>query len=78
MVKTELSRAITMNYTYCIEKLKDMGGNLVVKEFSNDRLKMWHFVDLLVASHHTVPRDNDESFQRCKRWLFENHQELMI
>ena len=67
-----------MNYTYNLEKLKDMGGNLVVKEFFNDRLKTWHFVDLLVISYHTVPRDKDQSFQRCKRWLSENHPEYMI
>jgi hypothetical protein len=74
-----------MNYTYSLEKLKDMGGNLVVKEFSNEKLELetwhfvtWHFVDLLVVSHHTAPRDDDQSFQRCKRWLFENHPEIMI
>ena len=68
-----------MNYTYSLEKLKDMGGNLVVKEFSNEKLELetWHFVDLLVVSHHTAPRD-DQSFQRCKQWLFENHPEIMI
>ena len=67
-----------MNYTYSLEKLKDIGGNLVVKEFVNDRLKIWHFVDLLAVSHHTVQREDDESFQRCKRWLFEHHPELII
>ena len=67
-----------MNYTYSLEKLKDMGGNFVVKEFSNEKLETWHFVDLLVISHHTVPRDNDQTFQRCKRWLFENHPELTL
>lgn len=68
------SRVINMSYTYSLEKLKDIGGNLVVKEFVNDRLKIWHFVDLLVI----VQRDDDESFQRCKRWVLENHPELMI
>jgi hypothetical protein len=71
-----------MNYAYSLEKLKDMGGNLVVKEFSNEKLETWHFVDLLVVSHHTVSYEDDESFQksfqRCKRWLFETHPELTI
>ena len=67
-----------MNYTYSLEKLKDMGGNLVAKEFSNEKLETWHFVDLLVVSHHTMSRDDDESFQRCKRWLFKNYPELFI
>jgi hypothetical protein len=67
-----------MNYTYNLEKLKDVGGNLVVKQFVNDRLKMWHFVDLLVVSHHTHTKEDQKSFQRCKRWLFENYPELFI
>jgi len=67
-----------MNYTYCIEKLKDMGGNLVVKEFSNEKLETWYFVDLLAVSHHTRTKEDQKSFQRCKRWLFENHPELTL
>ena len=65
-----------MNYTYSLEKL--MGGNLVVKEFVNDRLKIWHFVDLLVVSHHARTKEDQKSFQRCKRWLIENHSELTL
>ena len=65
-----------MNYTYSLEKL--MGGNLVVKEFVNDRLKIWHFVDLLAVSHHTRAKEDQKSFQRCKRWLIENHPELTL
>lgn len=78
MVKTKSSGVATMNYTYCIEKSKDMGGNLVVKEFYNEKLETWHFADYFAVQNYAVPEPDDESFQRCKRWLIENHPELTL
>lgn len=67
-----------MNYTYSLEKLKNIGGNLVVKEFSDDKTETWHFVDLLVIPENNAPEPDNKSFQRCKQWLIENHQEMLI
>ena len=68
-----------MNYTYSLEKLKNIGGNLVVKEFYDGEMETWHFMDLLIISgDETIPEPDNESFRRCKRWLIENHPELAL
>lgn len=72
-----------IEYTYKLNIYRDLNipkRNIFVKELFNDKIiNTWSIEE--IESRWRWPwdqRKERESFMRCKKWLQENHPELML
>ena len=63
-----------MNYTYELEfRQKDFPPTYIIKEYIGVELNVWFFLH-----QFNFKKTGNESFLRTKKWLEENHPELLI
>lgn len=74
MVNRESSRINDMKYTYELEfRQQDFPLTYIIKEYIGTELNQWFFIYQFNAK-----KTGNESFLRTKKWLIENHPEMLI
>jgi len=72
------SGVINMNYSYEIYDFLD--SNATISEIINNKFKNWTFNLSELKNHHKrfVSNEHLKCYERTRKWMKENHPELLI
>ena len=68
-----------MNYTYTIENSNYSSNEKKITELLNNKLnRVWYINQLKNAQRDWITTSIGNSFQRTRKWVLENHTELLL